>query len=194
MRGWEQPSEERVSGEADGLAPPASPSLASLAPAHTEYPPAPQAPSLPAGRMLTPSWSFTLFFPERAMGRGFVLSIQLFSGSLALSSRDPTTPSPCLTRSRPEFETPDVGLISLSPEPRKSVTSGLKKALLSLRGKERRVEKGGGPGWTQTSGAPGLRPLVSMLCCGQRAFQSPHVPHGASGVAREDEAGGLAIS
>lgn len=137
MRGWEQPSEERVSGEADGLAPPASPSLASLAPAHTEYPPAPQAPSLPAGRMLTPSWSFTLFFPERAMGRGFVLSIQLFSGSLALSSRDPTTPSPCLTRSRPEFETPDVGLISLSPEPRKSVTSGLKKALLSLRGKER---------------------------------------------------------
>lgn len=152
-------------------------------------PSAPQAPSLPAGRMLTPSWSLTLFFPERAVGRGFVLSTQPFSGSLALSSRDPTTSSPRLTRSRPEFETPDVGLISLSPEPRKSVTSGLKKAL-SPRGKERRVEKGGGPGWTQW----GPRSVSTSLHTVLWTESLPESPHGASGVAREDEAGGLAIS
>lgn len=67
-----------------------------LAPAHTENPPAPQAPSLPAGRMLTLSWSFTLLFPERAVGQGFVLSTQPFCESLAPPSRDPTTPGATL--------------------------------------------------------------------------------------------------
>lgn len=153
---------------------PASPSLASCPSPHRESP-CPAGPSLPAGRMLTLSWSFTLLFPETAVGRGFVLSTQPFCGSLAPPQQGPhNSPVPRLTRSRPEAEAPEIGPNEPEARAQGSLSSGLRKAPLSPTGEERQVEKGGDPGWTQTSGAPGLRPLVSILCCGQRSLlESP---------------------
>ena len=53
---------------------------------------------------------------------------------------------------------------------------GLRKALLSQGGKERELEKGRGPEWTQASGDPGLHQPVSALCCGQESPLDPPFP------------------
>lgn len=145
-KGREQPSEERVSGEGGGLAPPASPSLASCPSPHRESP-------CPTGPQ-PPSWSYAntllVFYPplpERAVGGAWSFHLPSLSvGLLPLPAGTPQLPVPRLTRSRPEAEAPEIGLAE--PEARSlsfqgSLSSGLRAPSSTGKGKGR-WRKGGG--------------------------------------------------
>lgn len=128
------------------------------------------------------AWSHILLFLERAVGDGGICFLSP-DFVWAPDSQEPWplpppagTPLPLAqyrAQSRPSAETPGVGL--MSPEPSEICHIQAEKSS-SINGGERRgsLREAGGPGYTQTSGVPGLHLPVphTMLWTGE-PFRSP---------------------